>query len=236
MKHLFFDLDKTLWDLEKNSKAALEILYTDLNLSDYTRSFNSFHKTYKKINAELWYRYGQGKITREELRFKRFMETLKRFQITDVALANTLNEVYSSISPYQTNLFPEAINTLEALKKDNHTLHIITNGFKDVQYIKLEKSGLRDYFDVIVCSDEIGKNKPALDVFQYAMTNAKADPTESIMIGDDYRVDVVGAIRAGMQGILFDPEYSYRDGTHEWHINALKQIPETIPWIRKTMI
>jgi len=236
MKHLFFDLDRTLWDFEKNSQTALKILYEEKKLSDHLRSFSSFHKTYKKINSELWHRYGQGKITKEELRFKRFNETLKRFQINNTELAQMLGEEYSNISPYQTNLFPETKNTLEALKKDNHALHIITNGFKDVQFIKLEKSGILHYFDIIVCSEEVGKNKPALDVFKYAMSHAKAKPHESIMTGDDYRVDVIGAVYAGMQGILFDPNNKYKPGTHDWHIKGLNQIPETIPWIKKTLL
>jgi putative hydrolase of the HAD superfamily len=236
MKHLFFDLDRTLWDFEKNSETALGILYEDLKLGDHMRSFNAFHKTYKKINARLWHAYGQGKLSKEELRIKRFNDTLKSFQINDPNLAAQLGEGYIKISPFQTNLFPGTKETLLDLKNDDYELHIITNGFKEVQYIKLEQSGLREFFDVIVCSEEVGKNKPAPEVFQYALSLAKSDADESIMIGDDYLVDVVGAERHGMKGILFDPHYSYKDGTHDWHIDHLEKIPGLIPWIKKSIL
>lgn len=234
MKHLFFDLDRTLWDFEKNSEAALNLLYEDLKLSNHLRSFRSFHTAYKKINAELWHQYGSGKITKAELRVRRFNDTLKKFDVHNEELAIQLGDGYVKTSPYQTNLFPHTTETLTDLKNDGYELHIITNGFKEVQYIKLEKSKLIDFFDVIVCSEEVGKNKPARDVFDYAMHHAKAKPAESIMIGDDYLVDIVGAERVGMKGILFDPNKSYREGTHEWQINYLKEIPGLIPWINKT--
>lgn len=236
MKHIFFDLDRTLWDFDTNSKNALEIMFEQHKLGDKMRSFQSFYTTYKKINGKLWSSYGSGKITKEILRVKRFEDTLKSFQINDPSLAITLGEDYLNISPYQTNIFPGTIETLKALKSNDHELHIITNGFKEVQGIKLENSGLRDYFDVIVCSEEVGKNKPAPEVFHRATTLASANPKESIMIGDDYKVDIVGAERFGMKGILFDPLKSYRDGTHDWQIDSLDKIPGLIPWIKKSTL
>jgi len=236
MKHLFFDLDRTLWDFEKNSEIALQIIYDDLQLSEHIRSFILFNTAYKKINTKLWHQYGSGKITKAELRIKRFIDTLKKFDVHNEELAIQLCDGYVKTSPYQTNIFPNTRETLANLKTEGYELHIITNGFTEVQYIKLEKSKLIEYFDVIVCSDEVGKNKPARDVFDYAMYHAKAKPSESIMIGDDYLVDIVGAEKAGMQGILFDPKKSYREGTHEWTINNLNEIPGLIPWIKKTTL
>ena len=236
MKHLFFDLDRTLWDFEKNSEAALGILYEKLNLADQIRSFRSFHTTYKKINAELWFEYGKGNLSKADLRIMRFRDTLKKFDVHNDALAEQLGQGYIEISPYQTNLLPKTIETLTSLKADGFEMHIITNGFKEVQHIKLEKSGLTNFFDVILCSEEVGKNKPAKVVFDHALQCADANPGESIMIGDDYLVDIVGAEKAGMQGILFDPYKSYKEGTHEWHINKLDEIPGLIPWISKVSL
>ncbi|MDG1148036.1 MAG: YjjG family noncanonical pyrimidine nucleotidase [Crocinitomicaceae bacterium] len=236
MKHLFFDLDRTLWDFEKNSEIALRAIYSDFELDNHFRSFRFFNTTYKKINAQLWHKYGAGKITRSELRVRRFIDTLKKVDVHNEELAIQLCEGYVKVSPFQTNLFPNAIETLINLKNEGYELHIITNGFKEVQYIKLEKSKLLEYFDVIVCSDEVGKTKPARDIFDYALHHAKAKPSESLMIGDDYLVDVIGAEKIGMQGILFDPNKSYREGTHEWIINNLNEIPELIPWITKTTL
>lgn len=236
MKHIFFDLDRTLWDFDTNSKAALEILFEEHKLGERMRSFQSFYTTYKKVNGKLWSSYGKGKLTKETLRVKRFDDTLKCFQINDIILATTLGEDYVKTSPLQTNIFPGTIETLRALKSNDHELHIITNGFKEIQEIKLENSGIRDYFDVIVCSEDVGKNKPAPEVFQHATSLAKANPKESLMIGDDYQIDIIGAERFGMKGILFDPDKSYREGTHDWHIDSLNKIPGLIPWIKNSTL
>ncbi|MDG1741725.1 MAG: YjjG family noncanonical pyrimidine nucleotidase [Crocinitomicaceae bacterium] len=235
MKHLFFDLDHTLWDFETNSKIALDHIYAQLNLDERMRSFQSFYTTYKKINGKLWNSYGQGKITKDVLRVKRFDDTLKSFQVNDRALAEEIAELYVGTSPYQTQLFPGTKEVLTELEKD-FELHIITNGFKEIQHIKLENSGILHHFDVIVCSEDIGKNKPAPEIFHHAMERAKTVASESLMIGDNYKTDIVGATRAGIPAILFDPHRSYRDGIHEWHIHTLDRIPDLIPWIRQSLI
>ena len=232
MKHLFFDLDRTLWDFEKNSENALNILFHDLGLDKQLRSFQGFHKTYKEINAKLWYDYGRGKITKDILRIKRFQDTLSSYKIDSPDLAKRLGDGYVEISPYQTQLFPNTIEVLTDLKKE-YELHIITNGFKEVQFIKLENSGIRDFFDVIVCSEDVGKNKPAPDVFHYSLSQAGAKAQESIMIGDDYQVDVIGAEGAGIKGVLFDPHKKYDEGTHEFHISDLIEMHDILPWMKR---
>lgn len=231
MKHLFFDLDRTLWDFDKNSEVALTILYDELKLNNHLRSFQSFHTKYKKVNAELWDHYSKGKITKESLRVKRFYDTLSHFKVNSPELSEKLADGYVSLSPYQTHLFPDAIDTLEKLKNSNYELHIITNGFLEVQHIKLDKSGLKPYFDVVLCSEEVGKNKPARLVFDHALNLANAKVDESVMIGDNYEADVVGAENAGIRAILFDPNRIHREGRHKWHIHELKAIPETLPWM-----
>ena len=157
--HLFFDLDRTLWDFEKNSQQALRILYADLNIQDKIGNFYDFYHKYKNINSDLWIAYGRGKITKDELRNTRFEKTLYKFGIVDEVLNQALNNGYIDISPDQTHIFPFAIETLTELKKDGFNLHIITNGFKEVQHRKLKNCGFDAFFDVIVCSEEIGKNK-----------------------------------------------------------------------------
>jgi len=236
MKHLFFDLDRTLWDFETNSKNALKILFDSHDLNKEIKSFESFHKTYKKNNARLWNQYGKGKLAKDVLRVKRFDDTLKQYQIFNNSLAEKIADGYVDLSPYQTIVFPGTHDTLDYLKKESYQMHIITNGFKEVQFIKLEKSGLLDYFDVIVCSEDVGKNKPEPDVFHHSLNQAGAKKEESVMIGDDYKVDIVGAANVGMSAILFDPNKKYTEGTHEWHIDHLEKIPETIPWIKQTKL
>ncbi|MDG1658939.1 MAG: YjjG family noncanonical pyrimidine nucleotidase [Crocinitomicaceae bacterium] len=231
MKHLFFDLDRTLWDFDKNSESALEILYDQLDLHNHLRSFRSFHTKYKKINADLWYQYAKGRITKDELRTKRFRDTFAHFDVKSEELTSKMADGYINLSPYQTRLFPNALETLTALKEDNFELHIITNGFKEVQFIKLEKSGLLPYFDIILCSEEVGRNKPARIVFDTALERANAKVSESIMIGDSYEADIKGAENAGMRSILFDPAREHREGVHKWHIHSLDQIPDTLTWM-----
>lgn len=234
MKHVFFDLDHTLWDFEKNSETALRLLYKELDLDEQLRSFNAFHKTYKKINAELWYLYGTGKLSKTELRVKRFRSTLQTFGINDPQLAEKLASGYVETSPYQTNLFPKAQETLTQLQDEGYALHVITNGFKEIQDIKLTNSGIREFFDIVLCSEDVGKSKPAREVFVEALDRANAKPEESIMVGDNLHADVMGAERSGLAGVLFDPHRDHNHGTHEWHISVLDEIPELIPWIRKS--
>lgn len=234
MKHVFFDLDRTLWDFETNSKLALNELYDDLKLGDHMKSFQSFHHAYKNINGKLWAQYSKGKITKEVLRIKRFEDTLKQFQLNNSELAETLGMSYIKIAPYRTHVFPNTHSTLEGLLNDGFQLHIITNGFKEVQFIKLEKSGLLDYFDVIVCSEDVGKNKPDPDVFHHSLNLANAAANESVMIGDNMNADINGSEGVGMTGVLFDPHKSYKMGTHNWHIHDLEKIPEIITWINRS--
>lgn len=225
MKHLFFDLDRTLWDFEANSKKALQILFSEMKLNDHIEHFNHFHHTYIRINAELWKLYGKGKLNKEELRDSRFRKALEHHQIYDVELAGRLSNSYIEISPKQTLLFPKTLETLTDLKAQGYKMHIITNGFAEVQYIKLEQSGLSPFFDVIVCSEAVGFNKPDPRVFQYAMTQAQTSAAESVMIGDDREVDVFGAIQAGMRAILFDPQNQYGKTNAEPKIQHLGELP-----------
>ncbi|MBL1281191.1 MAG: YjjG family noncanonical pyrimidine nucleotidase [Fluviicola sp.] len=236
MKHIFFDLDHTLWDFEKNSEAALRILFEELELGNHLPSFQRFHTKYKKVNAKLWHLYGKGKLEKSVLRVKRFSDTFANFDIKNKELAEHLAKRYVEVSPYQTNLFPDAISVLEELKSNGHQLHIITNGFKEVQYIKLSESKMIDFFDVILCSEEVGKNKPAKEVFHEALSRANAKAEESIMIGDDFHVDVIGAENCGIKGVLFDPHSRQKSGTHEWHIQKLNEIPGLLPWMKESMI
>ncbi len=231
MKHLFFDLDRTLWDFESNSERALEKIYHEFGLDNHLRSFRSFHTKYKKINAEYWYLYSQGKMDKATLRVVRFRDTLRAFDYSNDQLAIELAEAYVNFSPYQTQLFPKTIEVLNELKDNGHPMHIITNGFKEVQFIKLRESKLIDYFDVILCSEEVGQSKPAKAVFDRALDMAGTTAEKSIMIGDSYQADIVGAENAGIKAVLFDPTREHKVGFHPYHIHALDQLPGIIPLI-----
>jgi putative hydrolase of the HAD superfamily len=226
-KHLFFDLDRTIWDFDQNSEAALRHIIEEESLLSHVGSFERFHKVYIQQNAHLWKLYGKGKIKKEELRYERFRAAFNKFKIRDEALIRRVGDAYVTISPRQTLLFPNAIETLKELKVMGFTLHIITNGFQEVQFIKLENCGLQSFFDVIVCSEMIGKNKPDPAIFKHAMKEAGTQPSDSLMIGDDYHIDVAGALQVGMHAIHFDPIEKNRYN-YDWVINDLAQLPEMI--------
>jgi putative hydrolase of the HAD superfamily len=210
VKHIFFDLDRTLWDFEANSKKTLEEIFISFDLKNNIEHFNHFHHSYLRINAELWQKYGKKKISKEELRDSRFKNTLKNHDIHDDDLAQKISQAYIDLSPKKTQLFPGTIETLTDLGEKGYKMHIITNGFVEVQYIKLRESKLEHYFDVIVCSEHVGFNKPDKRIFNHALTLANAKAQESLMIGDDLKVDILGANQVGLEAILFDPEKKHK--------------------------
>jgi len=224
-KHIFFDLDRTLWDFDKNSKNALKLIIEAENLTSIFGSFGRFHRAYIKNNIRLWGEYGKGKLKKEVLQYERFHATLKQFGTDDIQLAKKMGDAYVEISPRQKILLPNTIPVLQELTKIGFQLHIITNGFVEVQYIKLENCGLKDFFKVIVCSEVVGKNKPAIAIYNYALEKANCAANDALMIGDDYVADVSGALNAGLQAVLFDPIMESKE--HYTHtINDLKEFPE----------
>jgi putative hydrolase of the HAD superfamily len=228
LNHVFFDLDRTLWDFETNSKAALVQIFDELKLADHIPTFETFYKEYRVVNADFWNKYSKGEITKADLRSGRFAQTLVKFGIKNDQLSNALGERYIQVSPYQTNLFPGTKETLIELKNNDYQLHIITNGFKEVQFIKLENSGILDYFNDVLCSEEVGVNKPNPLVFQKALERTNAKNTESIMIGDDFNADVLGAEQCGIRGVLFDPHDHHAERSGIERIQSLKEIPSKI--------
>jgi len=225
IKHIFFDLDRTLWDFESNSATALKFLFEQLKLENFIPSFQVFHENYRKINAEYWEKYAHQKVTKEALRVGRFRDTLSLWNIRDPKIIQQLADGYVAISPHQTHLFPGTIDTLTHLKNAGYPLHIITNGFKEVQLIKLQKSGLNDFFEDVLCSEEIGVNKPDPRVFYAALQRNKAKNNQSIMIGDDFKADVIGAEKAGMRAVLFDPSNYFQQRKEIERIQSLQELP-----------
>lgn len=234
-RHLFFDLDRTLWDFDKNSERALTVLFDETQSVHQLPSFHKFNQVYKEINASLWKKYGKGKISKEELRDSRFQKAFFKLGINNPELNTYFNDEYLRISPLQTEMFPHTIETLKELKGEGYLLHIITNGFKEVQLTKLENCSILPFFDTIVSSEEIGINKPDIRIFQHAMSLADAEPNQSVMIGDDMNVDVMGAERAGMSGIHFDPDQKLSRKNNDFRIRDLNELPGLLPWIFKQL-
>jgi len=205
-KHLFFDLDRTLWDFEKSATEALEEIFKSHTLAQKgIVDFNEFHKKYTDHNHTLWDLYREGKLEKDILRWKRFYLTLLDYGIDDKALAKVVGTEYVEISPRKVNLFPHVMETLEYLAPKYH-LHLITNGFQEVQEAKIRTSGMDRYFEKMITSEEAGVKKPDPRIFYYAFEKTGALSAESLMIGDDYPVDIEGARQVGMDQVFFDPE------------------------------
>jgi putative hydrolase of the HAD superfamily len=206
IRHIFFDLDRTLWDFETNSREALSEIFHERKLAERgVVSLNAFLDAYIRNNDLCWDLYRKNLISKSDLRVRRFSLTLAAFDLEDEALAAELGEDYVERSPRKTALFPGAPETLRALSA-KFRLHIITNGFEEVQMLKLSSTGLRSYFVHIITSEMAGSKKPDPAIFDFALSKTGAAPFQSLMIGDDPAVDVLGAMESGMQGILFDPE------------------------------
>jgi putative hydrolase of the HAD superfamily len=223
-KHVFFDLDRTLWDFDKSSAEAFSEIYDSYNLKGMGIESNAIlYDVYTVHNNRMWEQYRNGKISKEELRGKRFYMTLKDFGIDNARLAENMGDDYIRLSPLKVNLFPQAINILEYLYP-KYKLHIITNGFQEVQDIKIAASDLGKYFDTIVTSEEAGVKKPGSGIFEYALKKAGADVAESLMVGDDPDVDITGAKNAGMDQVLFDPNSNYIVNSATYYVVCLDEM------------
>ncbi len=205
-KHIFFDLDHTLWDFETNAYLVLEQLYHVHNLeSRGVPTFKEFHQTYMVHNAKLWERFRKGHITRNDLRTKRFRLTLVDFKIGDEKLCEALGTQFLEELPTQTALFPHAKEVLEYLAGKSYPLHMITNGFEDVQLRKMRSSGIDHFFTHVITSESAGSLKPYREIFDYAVLKANATADSSIMIGDALDIDIIGAFNAGIDQVYFNP-------------------------------
>lgn len=204
-KHLFFDLDHTLWDFDKNSEATLRKLYHEYNLKDRgIDDFDQLYTTYNVHNDKLWERYRNGYIKRDELRWKRMWLMLLDFKVADTALAHELSVAYLEILPTQTLLTPNAKELLDHCK-GRYEMHLITNGFETTQRLKLQYSGIARYFKHLITSEKSNSIKPHKDIFDYALQLANANIEESIMIGDAVDIDILGGINAGWDTAYYNP-------------------------------
>ena len=174
-KHLFFDLDHTLWDFDANAKATLSEIYELFEMDKIiTRPFDDFYRKYLYHNEILWDRYHKGLITSDELKWKRMWRTLLDFKIGDEQLSKKLSEKFLEILPTKKILFPYTTEVLNYLKDKNYVLHLITNGFEKTQWSKLNNSGLDHYFTHVITSETSNSLKPKKEIFEYAMNKAGA--------------------------------------------------------------
>ncbi|MCF6347181.1 MAG: YjjG family noncanonical pyrimidine nucleotidase [Flavobacteriaceae bacterium] len=201
IKHIFFDLDHTLWDFEKNSAKTFEFIFDqskiDVKLTD-------FLSHYIPINHKYWKLYREEKISKSKLRYGRLKEAFDGLEYTiSDDMIHHLSEIYiDNLSNYNT-LFEGAIEILNYLLS-KYELHIITNGFEEVQLKKLHKSEILHFFDKVITSESVGVKKPNPVIFNHALKVTNAEPKKSMMIGDNLEADILGAQQIGMQTIFFN--------------------------------
>ncbi len=200
--HLFFDLDNTLWDFTVNSKLAMRQTIEHKSLMAKIESFDSFFEVYELINKSLWIDYHSKKITKQALIIDRFSRSLQQFGITDLNWQE-INTCYLEFMALETALFPETRETLIALQAKGYQMHIITNGFSEVQRKKLFNCGLSGFFTKVFISEEIQSNKPNRQIFEHALKSTNAKKSRSVMIGDNWETDIEGALKFGMDQIMF---------------------------------
>jgi|SRR5690606_26387608 len=203
---IFFDLDHTLWDYETNSCDTLRELYHAYGLFDRgVHSIDAFHQQFRVVNTELWDQFDRGMITSRTIREERFKRILGYFGVCDDRLCEDLSVEYLYCCPQKGNLVPHALETLEYLSK-SYSMTVVTNGFDEIQKVKLAAGNLNRYFEHIVTSEKAGQRKPAREIFEYALNANGATREEVVMIGDNLLTDIAGAQNAEIDAVFFNPE------------------------------
>lgn len=203
IQQIFFDLDHTIWDFETNSRLAITELYDEFNLHELGVSMDEYFPVYLRCNEHCWDQYRKNQMNKDLLRHQRFYLSFKEFGKPDRQLAKKVGKRYVEMSPYKTSLMPGAIEILEHLT-NKYPLHIITNGFEEVQFLKMKNSGIEKYFTKVITSEKVGKRKPEPRIFEYALKQINCLPQHALMIGDDLETDVRGAIKSGIPAIWYN--------------------------------
>jgi putative hydrolase of the HAD superfamily len=205
IRHIFFDLDNTLWDHRKNALLTLKQIFEREDISEkYQLAFEDFHQSYFTINENLWAQIRDGKIDKTYLRKHRFYDTFLFFGVDDFELAQYFESQFLDEILAFNFLIEGTEDILEYLKNKNYSLHILSNGFQEVTHRKIKESGIENYFETITSADELSIRKPHPEIFKHALQKANAPKTESAMVGDDWIADVKGALDYGMEVVFLD--------------------------------
>lgn len=225
---LFIDLDDTLYDFSAASRESFHETYDQLHYERYFNSFEHYLSLYEPYNLELWHLYGEGKITKEELNKRRYSHPLEMVGIHNQELADTFCREALGRIPTKGNLVTGAIELLEYLRP-KYAMYILSNGFKELQSRKMRTAGIDSYFDGLILSEDIGVNKPGRALYEHATQISGARLDESLMIGDMFDTDILGAANIGMDSLYFNPKgKSDHPFTPTYEVKTLLQIKEIL--------
>ncbi|RLD32586.1 MAG: noncanonical pyrimidine nucleotidase, YjjG family [Bacteroidetes bacterium] len=223
---IFFDLDRTIWDFDASADDSFNRMFIKYGLEELgVPSLVVFREHYERHNDLLWSWYRKGEILKEVLNIKRFEMTLADFGISDTLIAVGMSEDYVTVNPEKAFLFPGAIESLEYLSQ-KYPLHLITNGFQEVQEQKFRIARLYLYFKTVTTSEEAGIKKPEPGIFNFAMEKANCTAEDSIYIGDDLAVDVTGALNVGMDQAFFNEKGIRHKEKVTFEIKCLTELME----------
>lgn len=205
-RSIFFDLDDTLWDTACNNKACLEEVYHDYHFERYYPSFDDFFDLYMPHNLQLWAKYRNCEIDRRTLILERLLYVLRPMGIDDEVFAAKLNDDFLQRTATKTKLVADAIELLKYLFP-KYRLFILSNGFREIQSLKMQNAGLAPYFERILLSEDASIQKPHRKIFDYALKTTNSRRVEALMIGDSFEVDIVGAQNARIDQIWLNPTH-----------------------------
>lgn len=224
IRHIFFDLDNTLWNHRKNAELTLRQLFKKEKINEiYLLNFDDFHREYFTINENLWANIRDGKIDKDYIRKHRFYDSFLFFGIDDFELSQRFEHSFLDEIIEYNELVDGTFELLEYLASKHYKMHILSNGFQEVTHRKCELSGIQNYFETITSADEINIRKPRPEIFEFALRKANASKEESIMIGDDWIADIEGATAFGMKAVFYDV---FNDDFKAKEVNVIKKLSE----------
>ncbi len=227
-KHIYFDLDRTLWDYDNNSREALSEIINNHNLISEIKNFEQFWDSFVTNNEKVWEMFTKGLINKDVFRVKRFELVLNDFGINNPQLAGLLNQEFLKLGPTKTLLVNGAIDILTYLKNQKYHLYVLTNGFTNIQNLKMKSSSILRFFDKVFTVDNTGSSKPNRKMFERAVKSVNAKKTECLMIGDELNTDILGAQNFGIDQVYFNPDNINHDLKPTYEIASLYELKNII--------
>lgn len=225
---VFFDLDNTLWDYQKNAKLCLEALFPDFSKKfPKAVAFQEFYDAYYHSNESLWEKINRGEISKSYLRTHRFPDAFRSLGFDEEALGLKLEDLFLEKITLHHELVDGAVPLLDFFRQQSVKLHILSNGFLEVTHQKINTSALAGYFDTITSADELQIRKPDAKIYHHALRKAQAIPETALMIGDDWEADILGAQAIGMAAVYYTPTGSQPEA-YPYTVSKLSDIPQLL--------